>query len=347
MKKTVSIFLALALCISAFGQNRPTNWFIGGGGGMNFGFDGQKYESREGSHNGVGTAVDFYVGKFFNDLIGFRTGYQGLAISNQYTIYGKTPFNYGHADFLLRLANWVTPYVHAGFALLDKGTPAGGVGVMLNVPISKRVSIVPDIKATAMNAAAFTGGENRLGANLSGTIGFKITLGKILENIVDEPQVLVPIDEPAPEPEPEPEPVVVEEPVIPEQVVEEVKVKEETLNRMISESVHVPTDVFVLSNESKEILDKVADIILNEILTVAPKAKVRVEGHTDNTGTTEHNQTLSENRAKSVVDYLIEKGIPAESIYSAGFGESHPIDTNDTAEGRAQNRRTEVRIGEL
>ena len=343
MKKLFTLTLALALGLSAMGQNRINNWFIGGGGGMNFVFDGQKYESRESSHNGAGAAGDFYVGKFFNDVLGFRAGYQGFGVSNQYIAYGKAAYNYGHADLLFRLNNWIIPYIHAGYAHIDKGTPAGGAGVMLNIPITKRVSIVPDLKATAINAAALTGGNNQLAANISGTLGLRVALGKIKGKKVEEP-VIIPIVEPEPQPEPKVEPVV--EPVIPENVVDDIKEKEDIINRMIAEAVHFPTDIYILSNESKEILNQVADIIVNEILTIVPKAKVRVEGHTDSTGSVEYNQTLSENRAKSVVDYLIAKGVPAQSIYSQGFGETRPVDDNHTVEGRAQNRRTEVRVVE-
>jgi outer membrane protein OmpA-like peptidoglycan-associated protein len=70
--------------------------------------------------------------------------------------------------------------------------------------------------------------------------------------------------------------------------------------------------------------------------------KLEVEGHTDSVGTNEYNMTLSENRANAVRDYLVKQGIDAYSIGARGFGEGQPVATNDTAEGRQQNRRVEL-----
>lgn len=85
--------------------------------------------------------------------------------------------------------------------------------------------------------------------------------------------------------------------------------------------------------------------ILNNAVEVLKKHNVRVsvEGHTDAVGTDAYNQGLSERRAKAVFDYLIANGVPASKIVgSKGWGESKPIDTNETADGRANNRRTEL-----
>lgn len=71
---------------------------------------------------------------------------------------------------------------------------------------------------------------------------------------------------------------------------------------------------------------------------------VAIEGHTDNVGGDEDNRVLSQNRAKAVVDYLVEKGIEARRLRAEGFGEDQPIETNETEAGRAKNRRTEFRI---
>ncbi len=75
-----------------------------------------------------------------------------------------------------------------------------------------------------------------------------------------------------------------------------------------------------------------------------PSVKISVEGHTDNEGSAAYNKSLSENRAKSVYTYLTEKGIDKTRLSYKGFGDSVPVSTNDTEEGRALNRRTEVKI---
>lgn len=80
------------------------------------------------------------------------------------------------------------------------------------------------------------------------------------------------------------------------------------------------------------------------ILKIYPTAKFMIEGHTDSDGSNALNQTLSENRAAAVKNYLIENGIAAERLRSTGFGETKPIDTNKTAKGKANNRRVEVKL---
>ncbi|MBW2316613.1 MAG: OmpA family protein [Deltaproteobacteria bacterium] len=90
---------------------------------------------------------------------------------------------------------------------------------------------------------------------------------------------------------------------------------------------------------SRPILDQAASR-----LRKCGSEQLRVEGHTDSIGADAYNQDLSERRARTVRDYLVSKGLSGGRISSAGFGESRPISTNDTPEGRFLNRRVEVRF---
>jgi outer membrane protein OmpA-like peptidoglycan-associated protein len=83
---------------------------------------------------------------------------------------------------------------------------------------------------------------------------------------------------------------------------------------------------------------------LVQLLKENPTVKIQVEGHTDAIGKAADNEKLSQNRAKSVVNYLTAQGIAAGRLTAKGFGATKPIGDNATDEGRAQNRRTEVRI---
>jgi OOP family OmpA-OmpF porin len=76
---------------------------------------------------------------------------------------------------------------------------------------------------------------------------------------------------------------------------------------------------------------------------LAAGVKVSVEGHTDSTGSDAYNQGLSERRAGTVGAYLVEAGLPASMVSTSGLGESSPVDTNDTAEGRQNNRRVVIK----
>lgn len=72
--------------------------------------------------------------------------------------------------------------------------------------------------------------------------------------------------------------------------------------------------------------------------------QAEISGHTDNVGSDADNQALSENRAKAVVQYLVQQGIAATRLKAKGYGETKPVDTNDTDAGRANNRRTELKV---
>ncbi|MEY3432596.1 MAG: hypothetical protein RL131_532, partial [Bacteroidota bacterium] len=99
------------------------------------------------------------------------------------------------------------------------------------------------------------------------------------------------------------------------------------------------TGSFKLLSESMGELDKVVSILQDN-----PGIKVELSGHTDATGNPEDNQKLSEARAKSVVDFLISKGISANRLSYKGYGSTKPIASNETDEGKALNRRTELTV---
>jgi outer membrane protein OmpA-like peptidoglycan-associated protein len=82
---------------------------------------------------------------------------------------------------------------------------------------------------------------------------------------------------------------------------------------------------------------------MREILRNYPNAKFSIEGHTDSDGSNAFNQKLSEDRANAVRNAMIEKGVKPENLVVVGFGKTKPIDSNKTKEGKAQNRRTEVK----
>lgn len=80
------------------------------------------------------------------------------------------------------------------------------------------------------------------------------------------------------------------------------------------------------------------------ILKKYPDLNFEVEGHTDSVGSLEYNQDLSEKRALNVKNYFISKGIPSSKISSIGYGETKPIATNETPEGKAINRRVRIKV---
>jgi outer membrane protein OmpA-like peptidoglycan-associated protein len=106
-------------------------------------------------------------------------------------------------------------------------------------------------------------------------------------------------------------------------------------------NVFFETNKWDLKPESKIELNKLCDL-----LNANPDKKIEIGGHTDNVGSDDANLTLSNNRAASVVAYLVSQGVSAERLTSKGYGETMPIASNDTDAGRAKNRRTEFKIVE-
>ncbi len=108
---------------------------------------------------------------------------------------------------------------------------------------------------------------------------------------------------------------------------------------IVLNNVFFETAKWELKPESMVELDRLVDL-----LKANPEKKIEIGGHTDNVGSDDTNLTLSNNRAQSVVDYLIKKGIPSARLTAKGYGETQPVATNDTDAGRAKNRRTEFRV---
>ena len=108
---------------------------------------------------------------------------------------------------------------------------------------------------------------------------------------------------------------------------------------VVLKNVFFDVNKFDLKSESEAELDVVVRLMNDN-----PTVKIQIGGHTDNVGKPADNLTLSNNRAKSVVNYIISKGIPATRLSAKGFGETQPVGDNKTEEGKALNRRTEMKV---
>lgn len=115
------------------------------------------------------------------------------------------------------------------------------------------------------------------------------------------------------------------------------RVDEDTLLVRFDSDVLFPVDSPRPTPESLTALAEVADVLVRY-----PKTAVVVQGHTDSTGSTEHNQELSERRAIAVKDILIDRGVAARRVAAIGNGEAYPIASNGFEEGRRRNRRVTV-----
>ena len=120
-----------------------------------------------------------------------------------------------------------------------------------------------------------------------------------------------------------------------------------TVERVDERTLLVHFDSDVLFDVDSATLDSDGRTTLEDVSSVLGeynKTAVVVQGHTDSTGGEEHNQSLSERRAKSVQNYLVTRGVDPDRIATLGFGESEPVASNDTESGRRQNRRVDIML---
>lgn len=147
-----------------------------------------------------------------------------------------------------------------------------------------------------------------------------------------EPAVVEATAEVSTEPEEEEEPVVKEEP-------KHLEIQRGVIRLKRGIKIKFATASADLEPESNEILDEVASVMSQN-----ERIRVRVEGHTDNTGKADSNKSLSDQRAASVRTYLASKGIAEDRLESVGCGQDVPVADNATDEGKAENRRVEFVI---
>ena len=119
------------------------------------------------------------------------------------------------------------------------------------------------------------------------------------------------------------------------------EIKEEVMQKAaaIAKSIYFDLNSSKLQRKSYGPLDELVQILKDN-----PSYQLAIESHTDNSGTNGYNQKLSNNRSASVMKYLVSKGIDAGRLTAAGYGEEKPIATNNTKQGKALNRRSELKL---
>ena len=106
---------------------------------------------------------------------------------------------------------------------------------------------------------------------------------------------------------------------------------------VVLQDVNFEFDSAQLTPNAQNVLNGVAERLVNN-----PDVRVSIEGHTDSRGSDQYNKDLSQRRAESVATYLNQRGVEANRMRAVGYGEERPVATNDTEEGRFQNRRVEL-----
>ncbi|HEY0592084.1 MAG TPA: OmpA family protein, partial [Thermoanaerobaculia bacterium] len=121
--------------------------------------------------------------------------------------------------------------------------------------------------------------------------------------------------------------------------VEVTRTAENELNVTVDEAILFDYDSYDLRPDARETLSELASVFSRY-----PETRLRVEGHTDSTGSESYNQLLSEKRAESVASDLMQRGVDARRIEMRGYGKTRPVADNSTPEGRQLNRRVEIHV---
>lgn len=242
------------------------------------------------------------------------------------------------------------PYLMAGIGALKHSAYSGTVqghswDPMLTAGVGVQYNMSSNFALRGELAARYDQDTQSLNAQFPGvpkhhnfidgvaTIGVVYTFGASAPAVVPE----APVSPPPPVSEPAPPPA--EEPAQ-HNVVIDLRGVNFKFDRPKHGEKNIAPTLQEPTADSIAILDQAIDVLRR-----SPDIRVELDGHTDSVGSDAYNQGLSERRAQIVYDYLTSHGVsPSQITGVKGFGESQPIDTNDTKEGRARNRRTELKV---
>jgi OOP family OmpA-OmpF porin len=259
-----------------------------------------------------------------NDLTRFGiNGIFDMSDDNRLKPYFLVGMGYENVDN--EIANYAEDSIYANY----------GVG------IKYKLSENLNLKAEVRHLYKFDNNDNELVY----AVGISIPFGKKAQNVEPTPEPVV-VPKPKPVVEPTPEPVVVPKAPVDSDgdgVIDELdkcpdtphgfKVDQEGCEVKFNFSANFDTNKANIKHEFIPNIEKFAEFLETSAYDV------EIQGHTDSRGSEKYNQALSQKRADAISTYLINLGIDANRVKSVGYGESNPIATNDTAEGRYQNRR--------
>ncbi len=324
MKKTLSV-LSVSLIAALTTGTVAAGEFDGG-------WLGAKVGSNQSSVTGYDTkrATTYGLEGGYNwNMGGYLLGVDGFADSSNKAGHNPAPYNYGSSAYGLDMklgidgGSWL-PYAKVGYARTDGTGDAGaigGSGVHLGLGVEYKFASNWSLAGEYTSASAKTGGLKLNNNNL--TLGLNYYFGK---PAAPAAPVVAEAPKPAPVVAPAPAPV-----------------KETWKTLLEDKPVQIEGANFDTNSAQ---LRKTAFPKLDDVVSFAakyPDAKLAVGGHTDNRGSKAYNQKLSERRAAAVKAYLVKKGVAAARVSTQGYAFEQPIADNKTAEGRAKNRRVEIR----
>lgn len=316
-------------------------------------FDGSWAGGKVGSNRSNVTALDTRSATTYGlegghnwDMGGFMLGVDGFVDFNEKETHNPGAINYGSdaygldAKLGLPAGKWL-PYAKLGYIRTEAngGSAIKGGDVHLGLGVEYKFAPNWSIAGEYTEASARSAGQKLNNRNM--TFGLNYYFGKtaVAPAVVAAAPAVI---KEAPVAVPEPAPVVVAP--APAPVAAPAPAPKETWKTLLEEKPVTIEGAHFDFDSSK--LRPTADAKLTEVVEFAAtysNAQLDVSGHTDSIGTNQYNQKLSERRANAVKAYLLNKGVAADRIVTTGYGEEKPVADNKTAEGRALNRRVEIR----
>lgn len=268
-----------------------------------------------------GSTIGLFGGYNFNDYIAIESGYDYLGRVSGAGISDESTSAITLAPkFTLPLTEVVSVYGKIGGAYVDYGheddmSYLGAAGLEFNVDPNASIRVeyqrLTDINNDVVKAK-----------NNTATLGFVYKFGGSAESAPEPAPVVEPVFEPAEpvDPAPAPKPI-------------------HTYKKQLSSSSSFALNSAELTSNAKSELQEVI-----EVMNKYPQSNVTIIGHTDSTGTEQYNMQLSEKRAKAVASYIESRGVEDSRVTTRAMGETQPIATNKTREGRQKNRRVDIEV---
>ncbi len=363
MKKSI-LFLVLfvAFALSAHTQNKTQPWLVGVSTNFaDFHVVKMSFSDQMTDANWMGNTIvsQLKVGRLLSKEIVFSAevsminletdklnswGYiekQITKTNDMWRFQGQFEYKFANG-YLLKESSMFDPYVFLGVngTQIDKATYlAQSTGLGFNIWVTDWLAV----NAEASYDYVFDFNDYmHYSFGIASRFGKKAAKETPTERVVTEYVVLAPekVEVVVPDPIDEsPDDDAVAEKDAPP-VIDTVKVKEiEKTLQSFADRIEFETAKYVIKPSSYPRLDEIV-----ETMQEYPNARFAIEGHTDNVGSEEDNQTLSESRAYAVRQYFVDKGIDPNRLTFKGYGELRPRATNETAAGRATNRRVEIRL---
>jgi OOP family OmpA-OmpF porin len=308
----------------------------------NLELDNQVLYGAELQYNGFNSPIKPELSVLYTDA-----DYENSTITTDiYRIALNGVYEYGKIGMIKPLAK-----IGFGYETMDKHLADNKDSAFFNAGIGAKVPFTDAIALKLESVYMLKNNNGRLDSNLALLAGLNFAFGPKAQPapVAAPAPTPAPVAAPAPTPKPAPAPKPVDGDDDKDGVLNSIdkcpttpaghKVDSEGCSKLVNLHVNFDTASYKVKDAYQSKVKEFADFMKS-----MPNYDAKIVGHTDSVGSDKSNQTLSENRANAVKNLIIKEGVSASRVSSNGMGEKAPVATNDTAEGKAENRRIEAEL---